>query len=105
MRKENNVPPLVLNCTVQGLPAGQNVSLSIWTKSLKDSVRLAWHAQLNCQRALSPAEGGVPQLGKVGKLALEASIVCLASFQHLLCRLISLQSNFQFYRSIGHLSR
>jgi hypothetical protein len=39
---------------------------------------LTWHAQLNCQRALSPADGGVPQLGKVGKLALEASLVCLA---------------------------
>ena len=39
---------------------------------------MTWHAQLNCQRALSPADGGVPQLGKVGKLTLEASLICLA---------------------------
>jgi len=32
IRKKNVAPPLVLNCTVQGLPAGQNVSLSIWTE-------------------------------------------------------------------------
>jgi len=92
---ESIVPPLVLNLKEQELPARQNVSLSIWTQSVKDSVRLTWHAQLNCQRALSPAEGGVPKLGKIGKLALEASLVCLAvlstthSVSGLPCRAIS----------------
>jgi len=36
-------------------------------QSLKDPVRLTWHAQLNCQRALSPAQGGAPIRGKIGK--------------------------------------
>ena len=49
-------------------------------ESLKDSVQLTWHAQLNCQRALSPAEGGVPQLGKVGKLTPEATLIRLMVF-------------------------
>ena len=75
---ETIVPPLVLNWEEQELPVGQNVSLSIRTQSLKDSVRLTWHAQLNCQRALSPAEGGVPKWGRIGKLTPEASLVCLA---------------------------
>jgi hypothetical protein len=57
---------------------GRTCRSAFGPQSLKDSVRLTWHAQLSCQRALSPAEGGVPQLGKVGKLALEAFLVCLA---------------------------
>jgi hypothetical protein len=59
-------------------PRGRTCRSAFGPKSLKDSVQLTWHARLNCQRAWSPAEGRVPQLGKVGKLALEASLVCLA---------------------------
>ena len=44
-------------------------------------------------------------MGKVGKFALQASLVCRWSFQHLLCRLFGLQSNFQYYPCIGYLSR
>ena len=69
-----------LSCTVRYrvCQRGRTCRSAFGPQSLKDSVQLTWHAQLNCQRAWSPAEGGVPQLGKVGKLALEAALVCLA---------------------------
>jgi hypothetical protein len=58
---------------------GRTCRSAFGPQSLKDSVRLTWHAQLNCQRALSPAEGGVPPWGRLEssrwRLLLSASRV------------------------------
>src|SRR5208337_350420 len=84
IRKENIVPPLILNCTVQGLPKGQNVSLSIWTEILKglSPIDVACSTQLSKSFVSRRRRG--PPIGE-GWKARATGFSCLPrwSFQHL----------------------